>query len=78
MVIRTYKAIYIIILKTKIFVFLLNLFFKCLVLFNKKRIKNTDGVKTIKNACETIAKKLRKKRKKRKKIILTPVKKRNK
>jgi len=71
---KTYKTIYIIILKAKTFIFLLNLFFKRLSLFNKKRIKNTDEIKTIKNICETIAKKLRKK-KKSKKTILTPVKK---
>jgi len=66
MIIRTYKAIYIIILKAKTFIFLLNLFFKRLALFNKKRIKNIDEIKTIKNVCEAIAKKLRKKKIKKK------------
>jgi len=61
---KAYKAIYTIILKTKTFILLLNLFFKRLALFNKKRIKNIDGVKTIKNIYEAITKKLRKKRKK--------------
>jgi len=54
------------------------LFFKRLALFNKKRTKNTDGVKTIKNACEAITKRLREKKEKNKKTILTPVKERNK
>jgi len=65
---------YTIILKTKTFIPLLNLFLKRLTLFNKKRIKNIDGIKTIKNTYEAIAKKLRKKRR-NKKTILTPVKK---
>jgi len=78
MVAGAYKTIYIIILKAKTFIFLLNLFFKRLALFNKKQIKNIDKIKTIKNACEAITKKLRKKNKKNKKTILTPVKKRNK
>jgi len=73
-----YKTTYIIILKAKTFIFLLNLFFKRLALLNKKRIKNTDEIKTIKNACEAITKRLRKKKKKSKRIILTSVKKRNK
>jgi len=73
-VVGVYKTIHTMILKTKTFIFLLNLFFKRLALFNKKRTKNTDKIKTIKNACETIAKKLRKKKKKSKKTILTPVK----
>jgi len=63
------------ILKTKTFIFLLNLFFKRLALFNKKRTKNIDGIKTIKNIYEAIAKRLQKKKGKNKKIILTPVKK---
>jgi len=48
--------------------------FKRLTLFNKKRIKNIDKIKTIKNTCEAIAKKLRKKKRKNEKTILTPVK----
>jgi len=68
---RIYKAIYTIILKAKTFIFLLNLFFKRLILFNKKRIKNIDGIKIIKNTCKAIAKKLQKKKKKN---YLTPVK----
>jgi len=76
-VIRAYKTIYIITLKAKTFILLLNLFSKRLALFNKKRIKNIDKIKRIKNVCETITKKLRKKRKKNKKIILTPLKKTN-
>jgi len=49
------------VLKAKTFIFLLNLFFKRLTLFIKKRIKNIDEIKTIKNIYEIIAKKLRKK-----------------
>jgi len=71
-VVKIYKIIYIIALKAKTFIFLLNLFFKRLALLNKKRIKNIDKIKTIKDACEAITKKLRKK--KSKKSILTPVK----
>jgi len=58
MVTGAYKTIYIIILKTKTFIPLLNLFFKRLILFNKKRTKNTDEIKIIKNTCKTITKKL--------------------
>jgi len=39
------------------------LFSKRLTLFNKKRTKNIDEIKTIKNICEAIAKRLRKKKK---------------
>jgi len=62
-------------LKTKIFIHLLNLFFKRLILFNKKRIKNIDEIKTIKNACEAITRKLQGKKERNKRIISTPVKK---
>jgi len=58
MITGIYKAIHIIALKTKTFILLLNLFLKRLILFNKKRIKNINKTKTIKNTCETIAKKL--------------------
>jgi len=57
-VVGAYKTTYIIILKAKTFIPLLNLFFKRLILLNKKRTKNTDEIKTIKNTCETIAMKL--------------------
>jgi len=77
-VVGVYKTIYIIILKAKTFIFLLNLFFKRLILFNKKRTKNIDEIKIIKNVYEAIARRLRKKKKMSKKIILTPVKKINK
>jgi len=69
-----YKTIHTIVLKAKTFIFLLNLFFKRLTLLNKKRTKNIDEIKTIKNICEAITKRLRKKRGKSKKTILTPVK----
>jgi len=62
-VVKAYKAIYIIALKIKTFILLLNLFFKRLLLFNKKRTENTDEIKTIKNIYEAIIKKLRKKKK---------------
>jgi len=78
MVAGTYKAIYIMALEAKTFISLLNLFFKRLALLNRRRTKNTDGIKTIKNICEAIARRLRKRRKKSKKTILTPVKKKNK
>jgi len=65
------------ILKAKTFIPLLNLFFKRLILFNKKRTKNIDEIKIIKDACETITKKLQKRKKRNKKIISTPVKKKN-
>jgi len=58
MVAGAYKVIHTIILKTKTFISLLNLFFKRLVLLNKKRIKNIDGIKIIKNIYEAIAKRL--------------------
>jgi len=77
-IVGVYKIIYIIALKAKTFIFLLNLFFKRLALFNKKRTKNIDEIKTIKNTYETIAKKLQKRKRKNKRIILTPVKKINK
>jgi len=73
-----YKTTYTITLEAKTFISLLNLFFKRLTLFNKKRTKNTNEIKTIKNAYKTISKKLQKKKKKNKKTILTPVKKINK
>jgi len=78
MVAGIYKATHTIILKAKTFIPLLDLFFKRLVLFNKKRTKNTDGIKTIKNACEAIAKKLRKRKERNRRTIPTPVKKKNK
>jgi len=56
------------------FIFLLNLFLKRLILLNKKRTKNIDEIKTIKNTCEAITKKLQKKKKKSKRTILTPKK----
>jgi len=62
-----YKATYTITLKAETFIFLLNLFFKRLALLNKKRTKNTDEIKTIKNAYEAITKRLRKKKKEIKK-----------
>jgi len=73
-----YKTTHIIILKAKTFISLLNLFLKRLALFNKKRTKNIDEIKTIKDIYEIIAKRLRKIKNKNKKTILTPVKKRNK
>jgi len=72
-VIRVYKAIYIIALKAKTLIFLLNLFFKRLILFNKKQIKNINGIKTIKIPARRLRKGYEKKGK-NKRTILTPVK----
>jgi len=73
-----YKATHTMALKTKTFIPLPNLFLKRLTLLNKKQTKNIDGIKTIKNTCEAITKKLQKKKKKNKKTIPTSVKKKNK
>jgi len=74
----TYKATHTITLKAETFISPLNLFLKRLILLNKRRTKNTDELKTIKDACEAILRRLQKRRERSKRTIPTPVKKINK
>ena len=65
-------------LKAETFIPPPNLHLKRLALLNKRRIRNTEGERTIKNAYSAIARRLRAKRGKQKKIIPTLKKKKKK
>ena len=67
-----YKATSIPVLEAETFVPPPDLYLKRLALLNERRIRNTEGERTIKDACSAIARRLRAKRGKQRKIIPTP------
>jgi len=72
-----YKATHTMALEAETFIPPPDLFLKRLALLNRRRTKNTDGVKTIKDACEAISRRLRGRRGRSRRTIPTPVEERN-